>query len=195
MVLTTPLRLVIVAVFTAIETAALAIWLGFVQGEPTVSTAAAIGLGVLIVGLTIEHILTAVAVNGLSVNLRFGAIVILSVSETILWGIWFEVSDIVGGVTGFIIAFVVLAVLLVPQHTLEDNILQGRDLLSDIINLGTVGFSLVEALAATVWLALVLQPGLVGGSIANVDAAIVGLGVLLLGLFIEHFIGVSFSSR
>jgi hypothetical protein len=191
----TPLRVVIIAVFTAIETAALAIWLQFVRGEPIISTAVAIGLGVLVIGLIVEHVFTDFAVSGVDLDFPFGAIVILSVSETVLWGIWLEVVEIVGGRAGLVVAFGILVILLVPQHTFEDNILQGHDLLSDVIALGTVGISLIEAIGATIWLALVLQPGLVGGSIAGVDAALVGLGILGIALFIEHNIGVRFSKR
>lgn len=191
----TPLRIAIIAVFTIIETGALAIWLRIVRGEPTISIAIAIGLGVLGVGLIVEHILTDVAVNGVDLDFPFGAIVILSVSETILWGIWLAVAETLGGIVGFAVAFAVLAILLVPQHTIEDNILQGRSLIGDLVNLNTVGISLIEAVGATVWLALVLRPDLVDGLITGLDAALVGLGILAVALFVEHSIGVRFSSR
>lgn len=190
-----PLRTAIIAVFTVIETAALAIWLRVVRGEPTISTTVAIGLGVLAIGLIIEHLLTDVAVNGFDLDFPIGAIVILSVSETVLWGIWLEVAELVGGLVGFAVAFAVLAILLVPQHTVEDNILQGRDLFADLIDLNTVGFSLIEAVGATLWLALVIRPGLVGGTIVGIDAGVVGLGILAVTLFVEHNKGVRFSSR
>lgn len=188
-------RIAVIAVFTAVETAALAIWLRFVRDEPTMSTAAAIGLGVLAVGLILEHILTDVAVNGFNLELPLVAIVILSVSETLLWAIWLEVADLVGGINGFVIAFVVLAILLVPQHTVEDNILQGRGLIDDVINLNTAGISLIEAAGATVWLALVLRPDLIGGMVLGFEAALVGFGILAVSLLVEHNIGVRFSSR
>lgn len=191
----TALRIAIIALFTVIETAALAIWLRFVRGEPIVSTAVAIGLGVLVVGLIVEHLLTDVAVNGFDPGFPFGAIAVLSISETVLWGIWLEVAESVGGIGGFVVAFVILAVLLVPQHTIEDNVLQGRDLLGDLIDVNTAGFSLVESAGATVWLALVLRPDLVGGSLAGIDAALAGLGILAIALFVEHNMGVRYSSR
>lgn len=191
----TAVRIGVIAVFTVVETAALAIWLEIVRGEPTISTAVAIGLGVLLVGLVIEHLLTAVAVNGFDIEFPVVAIVILSVTETILWGLWLEVAERVGGIAGFAVAFAVLGILLVPQHTIEDNILQGRSLLGEVVDLHTVGFSLLESAGATVWLALVLRPDLVGGSIADLDAPLVGLGVLAVALFVEHNVGVRFSSR
>lgn len=149
----------------------------------------------LVVGLIVEHLLTDVAVNGIDLDFPIGAIVILSVSETVLWGIWLEVAELVGGLVEFAVAFAVLAFLLVPQHTIEDNILKGRDLLADLIDLNTVGFSLIEAVGATIWLALVIRPGLVSGTIAGIDTALVGLGILAVALFVEHNMGVRFSSR
>lgn len=191
----TPVRLALIAVFTVIETAALAIWLRIVRGEPAISIDVAIGLGILAVGLVVEHLLTDLAVNGIDLGFPLGPIVVLSVSETALWGVWLEVAELIDGIVGFAVAFVVLAVLLVPQHTIEDNILRGRALLSDLVSLGTAGFSLIEAAGATAWLTLVFRPDLVGGSVAGLDAALVGLGVLAVALFVEHNIGVRFSSR
>lgn len=188
-------RVGVIAAFTAVETVALAVWLAFVQGAPVVSAAVAIGLGVLVVGLFVEHVLTDVAVNGLDLDVAVGPVVAVTVTETVLWAVWLEIAVVVGGLAGLGLAFVVLAVLLVPQHTVEDNGLRGADLLGDLVDLDTVGFSLVEAAGATVWLALVLQPDLVGGTVGGVDAAAVGLGVLAVALFVEHNIGVRFSRR
>lgn len=191
----TPIRVGLIAVFTAIETAALAGWLRFVRGEPLLSTAVAIGLGILIVGLFVEHILTDVAVNGLHFSFPFGSIIGFSLSETVLWAIWLQLAEVVGGLVGLGAAFAVLFVLLIPQHTIEDNVLQATDPLSDLVDLNTAGFSFIEAAGATAWLALVLRPGLIGGSVAGIGAARIGLAVLAVSLFVEHNIGVRFSSR
>lgn len=185
----------IIALFTGIETAALALWLEFVRGEPAVSTAVAVGLGVLVAGLFVEHLLTDVAVNGVHLDFRFGAIAGFTISETVLWGVWLRAAEGVGGGVGIVIASVVLAVALVPQHTIEDNVLQGREPLGDLVDLDTAGFSLIEAAGAAIWLGLVLHPDAVGGSIGGVDAALVGLVGLGVALFVEHTIGVRFSSR
>lgn len=191
----TPIRVGLIAVFTAIETAALAGWLRFVRGEPLLSTAVAIGLGILVVGLFVEHILTDVAVNGLHFSFPFGSIIAFSLSETVLWAIWLQLAEVVGGLVGLGAAFAVLFVLLIPQHTIEDNVLQATDPLGDLVDLNTAGFSFIEAAGATVWLALVLRPGLIGGSVAGIDAALIGVAVLAVSLFVEHNIGVRFSSR
>lgn len=191
----TPVRIGVIALFTAVETAALAGWLRFVRDEPLLSTAVAIGLGILVVGLFIEHILTDIAVNGLHFSFPFGSIIAFSLSETVLWAIWLQVGETVGGLVGLGAAFAVLFVLLIPQHTIEDNVLRATNLFSDLVDLNTAGFSFIEAAGATVWLALVLHPGLVGGSIVGFDPALIGLGVLAASLFVEHNIGVRFSSR
>lgn len=82
-----------------------------------------------------------------------------------------------------------------PQHTIEDNLSQGRDLPAGIIDLNTVGFSLIEAGGATLWLAVAFRPGLVAGTFTGIDAALVGLAILAVALFVEHNIGVRFSRR
>lgn len=185
----------IIAVFTGVETLALATWLRLVRGEPLLSAAVATGLGILVIGLIIEHILTDVAVNGVNFDLPFGAILAISLTEAVIWGVWLEVAVNVGGLAGLGLALVFLAVILIPQHSIEDNVLRGRDLLSDPLNPGTVGFSLVEAAGATIWLAFVLRPDLIGGGLSRVDAGLIGLAVLAVALFIEHNIGVQFSRR
>lgn len=66
------------------------------------------------VGLIVEHLLTDVAVNGINLDFPIDDIVILSASETVRWGIWLELAELVGGLVGFVLAFAVLAILLVP---------------------------------------------------------------------------------
>lgn len=192
-------RLTVVTLFTGVETVALAVWLALVLDAPTLSQTAAIGLGVLVVGLVVEHVLTGLAVTG---RLSFPGVgvVVISLSEAVLWAVWLLVAERVGGLPGVLVAGVLLFVLLVPQHTVEDSVLRGRGLLSDLLALGTVGFSFVEAAGATVWLALVLQgeqfasllDPVTGGA---VDSALVGLAVLAVALFVEHLVGVRFSRR
>lgn len=191
----TALRVGIVAVFTVVEAGALVFWLGQVRGEPTVSTAVAIGLGALAVGLFVEHVLTDVAVNGVDLELPVVPIVGFTLSETVLWGLWLLIAERLGGVVGLGAALAFLAVLLVPQHTVEDNVLRAQPVLGDLVDLRTVGLSVIEAAGATAWLALVLRPDLVGGAVGGVDADLVGIGVLAVALFVEHTIGVRFSSR
>lgn len=174
------------------------------RDAPVASRAAAVGAAVLVVGLVVEHVLTDVAVNGVDLSLPAGKVVLVSVSETALWVLWLAVAERVGGVEGLLAAGAVLAVLLVPQHTVEDGVLRGEGLLSDLVDLGTLGFSVIEAAGATVWLALVVRPGLfaptlsrllAGTPAAGTDPAAVGLGVLVAALLVEHSVGVRFSRR
>lgn len=198
-------RVFLIGLFTGVETVALVVWLALVEGVavegvPVVPRAAAIGLAVLIVGLFVEHFLTDLAVNGLDLSFPVGSAAFFSVTEGVLWAVWLGVADRVGGLDGLLAAGVVLAVLLVPQHTIEDNVLRGEGLFSRLLDFGTVGFSVVEAAGATVWLLLVRRGGLLEAPLAEaglgtVDPAVVGVGVLAVALFLEHLIGVAFSRR
>lgn len=191
-------RLGVIAVFTLVETVGLGIWLALVADAPTLSTATALGLGLLFVALVVEHVLTGLAVNGPPVSLPGLPVLGFSASETVLWGVWLLVVEAVGGTGGLQAGAVLLAALLVPQHTVEDNVLRGRGALSDLLDLGTLGFSAVEAVGATLWLAL--QFGRLDGvleivGLGGVDGGLVGLAVLAAFLFVEHRMGVRFSSR
>jgi len=187
--------------FTLVETVALGLWLALVDGAPVLSTASAVGIGVLAVGLVVEHILTDVTINGLSASVfPTRQILGVSVSEAVLWVVWLGVAEQLGGVDGILIAGVVLAVLLVPQHTIEDNVLRGEKPFSSLLDIGTVGFSVVEAVGATVWLLLVFEsaqfrPVLSALGLGSVDSAAVGLGALAVVLLIEHDIGVALARQ
>lgn len=187
--------------FTLVETVALGVWLALVEGAPVVSTASAVGIGALTVGLVLEHVLTDATINGLSVSIiPDGQILGVSLSEALLWAVWLGVAEEFGGVDGILIAGVVLALLLVPQHTIEDNVLRDADPFESVLDLGTVGFSVVEAVGATVWLLLVFESAQFSGLLAaiglgGIEPAAVGLGALAVVLFIEHDIGVALARR
>lgn len=127
-------------------------------------------------------------------------VVFVSVTEAVLWAGWLLVAEQVGGLTGVGVAGIALFVLLVPQHTVEGNALRGEGLFSNVLAVGTVGFSLVEAAVATVWLALVFQgdrfaPVLAPVTGGVVEPAVVVLAALATALFVEHVVGVRFSRR
>lgn len=199
-------RTVLIVLFTGVETVALGLWLAFVEDAAVLSQATAIGLGILLVGLLVEHVLTDAAVRG-SFSVPGGGVVFFSATETALWALWLVIAEQIGGLVGVGVAGVVLAVLLVPQHTIEDNILRGRGLFSRLLDGGTVGFSIIEAAGATVWLAFVFEGELLVDEIVRlfeqvgidlvleVDPALVGLGILAVALLIEHLVGVRFSRR
>jgi len=194
-----------IAVFTLVETVTLAVWLALVRDAPTLSTIAAIGAGVLVVGLVVEALVNTVVVNGFG-EFPLDDIALFSVTEAIIWIVWLGVAETVGGLRGVAVAGVALFVLMLPQHSIEDNVLRGRPLFSNVLEGGTVVFTLVETVGGTVWLALVF-----GGSelLARVGVetvpmvsefvpelgAAVGLVVLAVALFVEHLMGVEFALR
>ncbi|WP_324662250.1 hypothetical protein [Haloarcula sediminis] len=183
--------------FTLVQTLALGLWLTLARGEPLISAASAVGFGVLCLGLVLEHALTDVTVNGLSLAALPGRQIIgTAVSEALLWVLWLGVAQRLGGVDGILVAGGLFAVLLVPHHTVEDNVLRGVGPFESVVDLGTVGCSAVEAVGATVWLLLAFEGARFGGLLAalglgGVDPAAAGLGALAVVLFIEHDIGVA----
>ena len=183
--------------FTLVETLALGLWLTLVESAAVISAASAVGLGVLAFGLVLEHVLTDATVNGVTASaLPDGQVVGLSVSEALLWVLWLGVAERLGGVDGILVAGALFAVLLVPQHTIEDNVLRDADPFQSVIDIGTLGFSVVEAVGATVWLLLVFEGAQFRGVLATVglggvDPAAVGLGALAVFLLVEHDIGVA----
>lgn len=183
-------RLGLIVVFTGIETSALAIWFDLSHGEPILSMAVTVGLGLLLFGLAAEHLLTDIAVNGRRSPVQVGEIIAFSVTETVLWGIWLVLVEFLGGVIAFGIPFLALFLLLVIQHGVEDHVLGGSNRTGPTIDAVTVVISLIETVGATVWLGLVLNPTVVEDALGGLDAAFLGLGVLAVMLFVEHLTSV-----
>ncbi|MBX0303263.1 hypothetical protein [Haloarcula salinisoli] len=183
--------------FTLVQTLALGLWLTLVADAPLISAASAVGLGVLTLGLVLEHVLTDATINGVSVSALPGKQTFaVSGSEALLWVLWLGVAQRLGGVDGILVAGALLAVLLMPQHTVEDNVLRGVAPFETVMDLGTAGFSVVEAVGATVWLLLVFEgqqfSGLLAAlGLAGVDSSAVGLAALAVVLLVEHDIGVA----
>lgn len=183
--------------FTLVQTLALGLWLTLVESAPVISAVSAVGLGVLSMGLLLEHVLTDARINGVSVEATPDRQAVgVSVAEALLWVLWLGVAQRIGGVDGVLAAGVLLAVLLVPHHTVEDNVLRGEPPFRSVLDLGTVGFSLVEAIGATVWLLLVFEGSQFAGvlqtvGLGGVDPAAVGLAALSVFLLVEHDIGVA----
>jgi len=193
-------RVVLVVLFTGVETVALVTWLALVLDAAPVSQTAAVGLGVLFVGLVVEHFLTDQAVNGVDLSFPVGAALVFSATEAALWALWLVVAERVGGIEGLVVAGALLAILLVPQHTIEDNALRGAGLLSSLLDLRTLGFSIIEGLGATVWLLFVTQtsvvePLLTDLGVSTAGPETVGVAILAVALLVEHVVGVSFSRR
>lgn len=198
-------RTIGIIVFTVIETIALGVWLALVQDAPTLSTIALIGAGILFIGLFFEALVNSIVVNGFG-DFPLGAIGTFSLTETLIWIVWLLLAEALGGLIGVGIAGVILFVLMLPQHSIEDNVLGGRPLFSNVLEVGTAVFTFVEAAGGTVWLALVFHGSdlLAGVGIDSVPILSTfipelgaAIGILLLGvaLLIEHEMGVQFAFR
>jgi len=176
-----------IAIFTVVEVTALVIWLALVRsvaGIYRVSIGSLVtGLAVLAVGITIEHVLAYNVINrrGL-LDLRgapVGKKAVVSVIETGIWALWLALADLNG-----IVAAVVLAVLLIVEHTLSDNVFKDRGIFSRLIDARTIGFSIIETAGAAIWLVLV-----------EAGQAIVGIAILAVASFIEHLMAVALGRR
>jgi hypothetical protein len=202
-------RLVGIASFTVVEVAALAGWLALVRIEPLGPASEVVGVSLLFAGLFLEGLLTHVTVNGVRKAPRTVVIAAFTATETLLWVGWLALAERVGGALGIGAAGLALAVLLVPQHTVEDNVLGSRSALARLFDAGTIGFSVLEAAGATAWLLLVAgvvpaTPFLGAVGLAGLGTALpvgvgvpelVGVGVLAVSLFIEHLVGVRHALR
>lgn len=191
-------RVLSILVFTGVEVATLTVWVGIVDGQPIASVIGAIGLGVLVVGLGVEHVLADLTVNGFDLAVPIRTVLGLSVSAAVLRTFWLTVAIDATSIGGFVLAATVLAVALVAQHTAEDNALRGMDPLSSLLDLGTLGFSVIESVGATVWLLFVLHPSYLFDRVPalagnGADPSAVGLAVLALTLFVEHSIAVAYA--
>ena len=171
-----------IAIFTIVETVALATWLALVRGAANTGSTIA-GLAVLAVGFTVEHILAYNVIHGRGLlDLRGVPIAqkaVVSVIETGIWALWLVLTDL-----NPIVAAVVLAGLLIVEHTLSDNVFKGKGLFSRLIDGRTIVFSLIEAVGAAIWLALV-----------QADLMVVGIVILLVASFIEHLLAVALGRR
>src|SRR3972149_1621304 len=97
-------------------------------------------------------------------------IVVITGVEVASLGIWLTLvrgGQPVAGIVVLAVGLVVehlLAILLIVEHTLSDNVFKDRGLFSRLADGRTIGFSIIEAAGATIWLALV-QNNLAAGGI------------------------------
>ncbi len=171
-----------IAIFTVVEGVALVTWLALVRGQANIGLTIA-GLAVLAVGFTIEHLLAYNVIHerGL-LDLRgvpVGQKAVVSVIETAIWALWLALTGL-----NAIVAAVVLAGLLVIEHTLSDNVFKSKGLFSRVIDTRTIVFSLIEAVGAAIWLALV-----------QANLAIVGIVILVVASFVEHSMAVALGRK
>ncbi|MFB6140249.1 MAG: hypothetical protein ABEJ26_07420 [Halosimplex sp.] len=184
-------RWFLVVALTGIEATTLSLWLALVYGAAPFSRPAVVGVVVLVVGLQVQHFLTDLAVNGADVGFPLGQTLAVSVTEAALWTGWFAVGAALGGLRGVFVAGVAFAISLAVQHAAEVNALRDRPLTWRLLDPAAVGFSLLTALGASVWLALgtpVDGAGPVTSLIANagIAPATVGAAALALALLVER---------
>ena len=176
-----------IAIFTIVEGVTLVVWLALVRsnaGIYQVSTGSLVaGLAVLVVGFTIEHIIAYNVIRNRGLLDLQGVPVaqkaVVSLIETVIWALWLVLAD-----SNAIVAAVVLTGLLILEHTLSDNVFKGRDIFSKLLDVRTVGFSLIEAVGAAIWLVLV-----------EVNMTVVGIVILVIASFIEHMLAVALARK
>lgn len=169
-------------VFTVVETIAIVLWLVLVLDSymPT----RILGVAILLAGLTIEHLISYNVIHERrlfdfkGVPVRRKAVV--SIIETVIWVIWLllATSTMFYGFED-IVAVVVLAALLVFEHSISDNVFKDMRIFTRLLNRSTIGFSIIEAVGAAILLVL-LQAGF----------GAVGAVVFLIFSFIEHSMAV-----
>lgn len=213
-----------IAAVAAVEGAGLAAWLVLARWEVTLDAAgtavppAVPGVGILFVALLVGQALTDATVNGVGLNNWSPSTFAVAAIETTLWVAWVLVAEAVGGLAGVAVAGLVLAVLAIPQHVVEGLVRQGSE--SPVRGLGywAVPIGFVEALGATVLLALSVEPALVGsvpdpkvldaasskallyvpdavGTVTDPSAALAGAAALVAFLFVGHNLAVLFTLR
>ena len=168
-------RAIGVVVFTVIEVAALAGWLVLVDRG-----LAAVGIGVLFVGLVVEHIITDLVIHARRrVNgdkLPILEIVAFSGLETAIWAAWLLLWTFVDPIG----ATIFLTAALLIEHTVSKSVHERRGLLDRLIDVVTLPHTVVEVIACTAWLLLV-----------RTGQPLIAIAVLLVGSLVEHTIAVS----
>ncbi len=177
-----------IVVFTAVEVVTLVVWLIFAL-EASDALFSILAVLVLIGGLTLEHLITYNVIHKRSLfdfrGLPVGQKAVVSLIETGIWVVWLVIArqDIAGGFE-HVIAAVVLFGLLIIEHTISDNVFTGKKLFERLADKRTIGFSIVEAAGAAIWLVLI-----------DVDLAIIGVILLAGASFLEHNLAVNLALR
>jgi len=177
-----------IVVFTAVEVVTLVVWLALalIATDVLISILAIV---VLIVGFTIEHLITFNVIHNRSLfdfrGLPVAQKAIVSLIETAIWVVWLVIArlDVFDGFEP-VIAAVVLTGLLIIEHTLSDNVFRRKRLFERIADRRTIGFSIIEGAGAAIWLALI-----------DIDLALVGIAVLAVASFIEHNLAINLALR
>lgn len=153
-----------VLVFTLIEVGTLAYWL------------ARRAVGVLYVGLLVEHVVQGLVKRGAPISLgeairevreRGVGIAVFTLAE---WAIWIAAALLIGQP---ILAFVFLFASLVVKHSLAENVFADRPVFSRLLVRSTIVPSAIEAFGGTVWLA---------------NPSLLTVAVLSVTSFVEHYL-------
>jgi hypothetical protein len=125
------------------------------------------------VGLTAEHIVTYLRANATG-RLPIGRILIVAAVETVSWAVWLLLTGI-----NPVAAAAFLFVTLFVGHALEQNTTRNcPSLFASLIRVETLDITAIETVIGIVWLALTGVNG------------ILAIGVLFVGLHLEHVIAV-----
>lgn len=177
-----------IAIFTAIEVITLVVWLAIALAAADIYSRILAAV-VLIVGFTIEHIISYNVINNRSLfdfhKVPIAQKAVVSVIETTIWILWLILAGL-GAFDGFdaLIAAVVLAGLLIVEHTLSDNVFKHRRLFERFVDKRTIIFSIIESTGAATWLVLV-----------QADLGVFGIIVLAAASFVEHTMAVALGRK
>jgi len=193
-----------IVVFTTVEVVTLVVWLILAEEatdplmsilsleafDPLWSVFAVLSL---IIGLTLEHLITYNVIHKRSVfdfrGLPIGQKFVVSLIETGIWVLWLIIArlDTAGlDIGGFehVIAALVLFGLLIIEHTVSDNVFTGKKLFERLADKRTILFSIVEAAGAAIWFVL-----------WDFDQAVLGVIVLAGASFLEHNLAINLALR
>lgn len=177
-----------IAIFTAVEVVTLVAWLAVALAAVDVFSSI-IAAVILIVGFTIEHIISYNVINSKSLfdfrKVPIAQKAVVSVIETAIWILWLILAslEVFAGFDAFVAA-AVLAGLLVVEHTLSDNVFKHKRLFERFADKRTIVFSIIESSGAAIWLALV-----------QADLGVFGIIVLAAASFVEHTMAVALGRK
>lgn len=177
-----------IVVFTAVEVVTLVVWLAIALVADDVVDSI-IAIIVLIGGFTAEHLITFNVIHKRPLfdfsGLPVGQKAVVSLIETAIWIVWLAIAraEVFSGFDAAVAA-VVLAGLLIIEHTVSDNVFTKKRLFERLADKRTIGFSIIEGAGAAVWLVLI-----------DADLAAVGVAVLAAASFIEHNMAVNLALR
>lgn len=176
-----------IAIFTVVEVITLVVWL-ILALEAETAIQGIIAVAVLIVGFTLEHLITYNVIHNRPLfdfrGLPIGQKLVVSLVETGIWVVWLVILQ-TGALSleaGLAIASIFMFATLMIEHTLSDNVFTGRPLFSRLLEPRTIGFTMVETAGAGIWFLFQDQ-----------GFAVIGIVILFAASFAEHILAVRLS--